>query len=463
MTTSPGIGRRLLDTGTRLLARLTSPDSIGARFINIKRTAAQLVVTPDDALKVSAVWACVWYLGRSIGQLPWRVYADLGPNQKRIVPTHPVDRLLHKRPNPEMTPMQFKRTMVAWAALHGNAIAEIEWDNRLSPLALWPLHPTRVSAVRDSVSGELLWQVTNEYGQPVAKLRPEDVFHLPGYGDGPIGVSVFEHAADSIGWARATEIFSGAMFGKGAHPSGIVKTKRKLSTEGLDALKMEFKQLYSGPDNAQEIMFLDSDMEWEALDKAPMSAQFIETRQHQVEEICRWFGVPPHKIQHLLRATFSNIEHQSIEVVVDSITPWAVAMEQEANSKLFSARGGYYTKLDLNALMRGDYKSRQEGLQIQRRNGVINADEWRALEDMNPIGGETGSTYIIEGNMSTIEKIAAPEPASQPTEQPNTAPQDGEGDATDEENSQAAVRAAALSRVGRAEQARLSLVPRHAA
>jgi hypothetical protein len=130
---------------------------------------------------------------------------------------------------------------------------------------------------------------------------------------------------------------------------------------------------------------------------------------------CRWFGVPPHKVQHLLRATFSNIEHQSIEVVVDAIAPWAKLFEEEADYKLFGAinRQGFYTKLYLQGLMRGDAKSRGEFYKLMRESGAISADEIRALEDLNPLPeGEGGTKYIVQSQYTTLARIGEDSPAA---------------------------------------------------
>jgi hypothetical protein len=123
-----------------------------------------------------------------------------------------------------------------------------------------------------------------------------------------------------------------------------------------------------------------------------------------VEEVCRWFGVPPHKVMHL-RATFSNIEHQAIEVVVDSVSPWVKRFEDEANFKLFGQnRRNLYTKMNMRALLRGDFKSQNEGLQIARNAGVINADEWREYLDLNKQpAGEGGEKYVMQSQYTTLE------------------------------------------------------------
>ena len=160
----------------------------------------------------------------------------------------------------------------------------------------------------------------------------------------------------------------------------------------------------------------------------PEKGQFLATNQHLIEEVCRWFGVPPHKIAHLLRATFSNIEHQGIEVVVDSITPWAVRLEQEANRKLFNLnRPGYYTKLNLNALLRGDTTARAAWYKAMREAGVYSANDILRRED-EPTIGAAGDKRVIQANYTTLEKVgeqplALPAPRQQPAEE-DEAPDD---------------------------------------
>lgn len=367
------------------------------------QTQAGVHVNADTALKNATVWACVTYLSRTTAQLPWRVMQDRATGPVRA-PMHPVNWVLNWRPNPEMSPFTFKETMVGWACRRGNAVAEIQRDARGVPVALWPIHPTRVDFDRDADTGELLYQVQDDDGT-WRTLRGMDVFHLRGFGEGAVGLDVVSYAAESIGWAQATEIFGASFFSNGLNPSGFLMVPGRLSVDAKKAIDDEIDSRHGGAKKGHRVMVLDGQMKFEKASVEPDKAQFIETRQHQVEEICRWFGCPPHKVMHLLRSTNNNIEHQSIEVVVDAITPWAMRIEQEGDYKLFGQnRMGYYTKMDLKGLLRGDFKSRQEGLQIQRRNGVINANEWRRLEDMDEIGPD-GDKYIVEGNMTTLEAV----------------------------------------------------------
>lgn len=381
------------------------------------RSSAGVHIDQDNALRTATVWACVTYLSRTVAQLPWRVMVDAGGVPKRAA-THPVDYLIHRRPNPEMSSFSWRETMVGWACRWGNAVAEIQTDGRGLPVALWPLHPSRVEFERDNATGELLYDFRRSNGEHVV-LRANQVFHLRGFGEGAVGLDVISYAAESIGWARATELFGSTYFGNGIQPSGMLVAPQgaKLSPAAKDALEEEIDRRHKGSGKKNRVLIVDQGMQFTKFTDTPEAAQFIDTRQHQIEEICRWFGVPPHKVMHLLRSTFSNIEHQSIEVVVDSITPWVLRMEQEADFKFFGQnRQGFFTKLDLKGLLRGDFKSRQEGLQIMRRNGVINANDWARLEDMDEIG-PAGDMYIVEGNMSPLDQLGRkPEPAQVPAQ-----------------------------------------------
>ena len=148
----------------------------------------------------------------------------------------------------------------------------------------------------------------------------------------------------------------------------------------------------------------------------PLSdAQFIENIQLNKEDICGLYRVPPHMVANLQRSTNNNIEHQGIEYVIYSMLPLITRFEKTADWKLFTPAeraAGYYTKFNLDSLLRGDSKSRAEYLSKKRSSGIINADEWRALDDENPIGGAAGQAYLVNGAMISTETAAAQQPRS---------------------------------------------------
>lgn len=376
-----------------------------SRVTESSRTVAGVAITADTAVTLSAVWACLRYISQTVAVLPWHVHVerDAGAEPKY---SHPVDYLLWKRPNAEWSSFQFRETLAHWALRWGNGYAEIERDSLGRPFALWPIHPERVEVCRDTQTGVLFYEVDNGTGGKVEVAR-EDMFHIRGFGEGPVGVNVIAYASQSLGWARAAQLYGAAFFGNGTNIAGVVTNKKALTPDGLKKQKAQFEQLYKGRQGWGKTAFLDGDAEWKAIGIDPKNSQLVEVHQHLIEEACRWFGVPPHKVAHLLRATFSNIEHQAIEVVVDCITPWAKRFEDEADAKLFGQnRRGFVTKMNMRALLRGDFKSQNEGLDIARRNGVINADEWRSYMDLAPLAeGEGGGKYIIQQNNTTLERV----------------------------------------------------------
>lgn len=427
-----------------IFARFTSePRHPDQRRVSGGRTIARVNVTPDTALKVAAVWACIRYLSQTVAVLPWHVMRETAGGAE-IQYAHPIDWKLWKRPSEEWSSFQFRETLTHWALRWGNGYAEIERDQIDRPYALHPIHPERMDVCRamEPIAasngaiirpGELAYEVSNGTGEKTT-LAAKDVFHIRGFGEGPVGVSVIQYAAESIGWAAAAQLFGASFFGNGTNISGVVVNKSGLTPEGLRLQKEEFEQKLTGPRNAHKIYHLGGDGDFKRISLDAEETQLIPVHQHLVEEICRWFGVPPHKVMHLLRATFSNIEHQAIEVVVDSVSPWVKRFEDEADHKLFGQnRQGLYTKMNMRALLRGDFKSQNEGLQIARNAGVISADEWRELLDLNRIGPAAGGDkYITQSNQTTLEKIGAePEPAPTPIA-PEVDPEDEDEDAPED-------------------------------
>jgi HK97 family phage portal protein len=387
-------------------ARLTRE----SRFVHrerppfIARTAAGTAISPDIALENATFWAAHRYLTQTIAQLPVRIMRPAGKSSEQVR-AHPVDTLFNWRANPELSPFQLKETLTGWAVTHGNGIAEIETDQVGRVLNLWPIHPDRIEFIREPDTDALVYRVSNGAKGKV-DLSPDQVFHVRGFGNGPVGLSVVAYAAQSLGWARAIEIFGATFFGESLNPAGFIESPKQIGTDAKTKLRVELDNLHKGPYRSNRWAILDEGMKWNKLSTQPNDAQFLESLQFQVEQVCRWMGVPPHKVHHLLRMTFNNVEQMNTEVVVDSITPWAIRWEEEANFKLFGQnRAGFFVKFDLKGLLRGAFKERQEGLQTMRRNGVVNADEWRELEDMGPMIGNGGETYIVEGNMTKLDQV----------------------------------------------------------
>ncbi len=308
--------------------------------------------------------------------------------------TSPLWAMLHNRPNPEMSAMAFKETMVGWALTWGNAYAEIERDMAHRPTSIWPITPDRVRPLR-AANGAIVYEVNNGRAGEKTYIPAEDMYHLHGLGsDGLTGYSVVSLAARSIGTGLASDTFINSFYSNNTVLGGVLEHPGKLSPEAYDRLKKSWEERHKGPAAAYKPAILEEDMKWHTIGMPLKDAEFLENRKFTVTEICRWFGVPPHKVADLERATYSNIEHQSIEVVTDAIMPWAVRLEQEADYKLVGARnqGTVFTKLNLKGLLRGDSKTRAEFYQAMRHRAVRARGRRRSGAGADP-GGVPGRRH----------------------------------------------------------------------
>lgn len=359
-------------------------------------------VTPESAMRTSTVYACVRVIAETIASLPFNVYQDLPDGGSQKVRDHPLEKIIHDEPNPEMTSFVFRETMLSHLLLWGNSYSQIIRSGRNKVVGLYPLLPDRMTVDRDS-HGTLTYTYITSEGNTVV-LQPSDVLHIPGLSfDGVLGYSPIALEKNAIGLGIAAEEYGSKFFQNGARPSGVLTHPN--TVKDPKRLRESWNAAYGGSSNGSKVAILEESMTFTPISMPNNEAQFLETRKFQVEEICRIFRVPPHLVGNLDRATFSNIENQSIDFAVHTIRPWLVRIEQSMNRALFSEseKGKYYVRFNIDGLMRGDYKSRMEGYSIGRQNGWLSANDIRELENMNPIPEEEGgATYLINGNMIPI-------------------------------------------------------------
>jgi HK97 family phage portal protein len=371
---------------------------------------AGVPVTNDSALELSVVWACVMAIAPALAACPWNVFEQKKSGRRELVHDDPIGYLLNTRPNDDMTAIALKECLLIGALTWGNGYGEIQRDNSSRVVGMWPLLPHRTFPRRDP-AGVLYYEHYNMDGE-VVRLEARDVYHVHGPGiTGLMGDNLVARAAKSMSLAAAQERFASTYFGNNTVIGGFLEYPTKLDDKAYKRLKDDWEDRFKGPDKSNRPAILEGGMKYSPVTNNAQSAQLVESRQFQLEEICRWFNVPPHKVQHLLRSTFNNIEHLGIEFVRDALTPWALRLTQEADFKLFGPRRPRTTGLDMAWLTAGDAKSRAEAAAIYRNIGVLNANEIRAKEGLNPLAGKDGEVYIVPANMTTVEKLTAPEPA----------------------------------------------------
>ena len=363
-------------------------------------------VTARTAIQVSAVYACVRVIAETVASLPLSLYQETEEGSQKAF-KHPLYRLLHDEPNPEMTSFVLRETMLSHLLLWGNAYCQVIRNGRGQVTALYPLLPDRMTVDRDE-QGNLIYAYTSATGK-VVTVPPTSILHIPGMGfDGVMGYSPVALERNAIGLGMAAEEYGSRFFSNGATPSGVLTHPNTVKNPG--ALRQSWNAAYGGSSNSGRVAILEEGMKFERISMPNNEAQFLETRKFQVSEICRIFRVPPHLVGDLEHATFSNIEHQSISFGMHTIRPWLVRIEQSMNRALLSEseKSHYYVRFNMDGLLRGAYKERMEGYAIARQNGWMSANDIRELESMNPIpDSEGGNAYLVNGNMIPITSAMA--------------------------------------------------------
>lgn len=429
------IGLALRAAGTKFFSTLSNPQRWFVEMWGGEESKAGTRVDEDTAVQVTAVFACVRLLAQTLASLPLHTYKRLPNGGKEKAWDHPLYSILHDLPNPECTSYNFRVILMVNLLLTGRAHAEIVRDQAGKVKELWPIPSNRVVTKRNEITNEIFYEVYLDNGKTQI-LYPEQMLHIPWMGLANFqSYKPIQLAREAIGLSIATEEFGSRFFAHGANASGIAEYPHALSDKAFDNFKSDFNKKYSGLGNAQRVLFLEEGLKFHKLTINPNEAQAIETRKFQVIEICRFYGVPPHLIMDLERATFSNVEHQDISFVKYSLRPYLVCLEQEFLRSLFlpSERGKYFSEFAVDGLLRGDYKSRQEGLEIQLRSGVINADEWRAIENMNPQPDGLGQMYHVPLNWVEKGKEEPEEPP--PKGNDNNNDDDDDDDNTKSNNS----------------------------
>ncbi len=375
-------------------------------------SAAGKRVNERSAMQTSAVYACVRVISESVASLPLHLYryTDKGGKEKAI--DHPLYHLLHDEPNPEMTAYSFFEVALTHLLLWGNSYSQIIRNGKGEVVGLYPLMPDRMTVDRDE-NGHLYYEYlissddapTNK-GSSV-RLQPEDVLHVPGLSfDGLVGYSPIAMAKNAIGLGIAAEEYGSKFYANGAAPSGVLEHPGTLKDPSK--VRESWTQTFGGSSNSNKVAVLEEGMKYTPISINPAEAQFLETRNFQITEIARIFRVPPHLIGQLEKATFSNIEQQSLEYVTYTLRPWICRLEQAMARRLFTEeeKKTYFVKFNVDGLLRGDYQSRMNGYAVGIQNGFMSPNDVRTLENLDLIPDELGGNkYMCNGNMIDIASV----------------------------------------------------------
>lgn len=371
-------------------------------------------VDEQTALSVPATLQALRILCGVFAMTPLH-YFERTVGGRRRADTTALWQLMHDRPNQHQTAYEFRELMLGDILLSGNFYAYVSRNRRGEPVALTRLKPGRVVIAEyfDQSEGTTLFFDATLPDGTSARFSARDIWHVPGMSrNGLNGLSPLAYARDALGGAIATADHATKFWGNGGRPSTLLKTPNKVAPETKARIKKDWQDIYGGP-RGDDVAVLDQDLEPHFLSHDNQASQYLETRGFQVIDLARVWGVPPHLIFDLSHATFSNIEHQSLEFITFHLGPHYERIAQRATMQFASA--GFYFEHMTDALVRGDLKTRMEAYWLQRQMGMVNANELRRADNLPDIGAK-GEEYWRPGNMTVAGAPPAPPPQPQPIE-----------------------------------------------
>lgn len=359
-------------------------------------------------LQLSTAMACVRLLASTIATLPIAIYRRLPNGEREAAREHPLYTLLHNQPNARMTAVDYWQMQVAWMLLRGTAYTELDMiGGRL--VALDPLEP-KCLTWRKLDGGARLYT----YRDPkTGKSRdiPEDrIWKLPAFTlDGSEGLSAIKYGAGVFGNASAADEASSNLFSNGLSASGFVKTADNvwLTKEKRDLLRSHLREFGYQAKHSREVFVLEGGMEYKPLAMNPDDAQMLETRAFNIEEICRWFGVPPTLVGHGDKTSNwgTGLEQQNLSFLTYSLRPWLTKIEQSIWKYLIPAaeKAKVYAEFSVEALLRADSAGRASFYSSGLQNGWINRNAVARMENLPAPPG--GDLYTVQANLVPLDSL----------------------------------------------------------
>jgi len=363
-----------------------------------------LTITTESALALSAYSAGVRLLAETVGMLPLKLYTRDADNNKSVVKESDVSRILAK-PNTFQTPMEFREMAMGHLLLRGNFYAEQLSTGGRGVDQLMPLHPDRVTPFW-AARGVRAYRYQPANGESRIILDSE-MFHVMFFSiDGLSGLDPVSMHRRELGLLTGAEKFGAKFFKNDATPTLALEYPGKLKPEARQNVKESWTAEHQGVERSHKTAILEEGMKVHQLSITPENAQFLSTLQNGVQNVARMLRVPPHLLYDLTNATFSNIEMQSLEYVIYSLTPWLSKWEQRVSVSLLNSeeQETMFAEFLVDALLRGDIKARYTAYQIGKQNGWLNANEIRAFENMNGIGSQ-GDVYTVPLNMANADEF----------------------------------------------------------
>jgi HK97 family phage portal protein len=364
-------------------------------------------VNADTALKSSAVLACVKVLSESIASLPLMLYKRLGDGGKDVADNHSLYFLLHDMPNPDMTSFELREMLVGHVSLRGNAYCFKEMTEGGEVIALWPLHPAFMTV--EKKENMIIYRYRDPMTNKERIIPPDFIWHIKGLSsDGITGLAPVSLARESIGLSLSQEDYASAFYHNYGQPGGVLEYPGTMQPDQIERLKEQWMTSHTGS-NAFRPAVLSGGLKWVSVGMNNTDAQFLESRNFSIEDICRIFRVPAVLVQHPDKsATYASAEQFFLSFVTHTIRPWAERIEQSISRCLLTKKENkkYFAEFKLDSLVRGDIESRYRAYQLGLQNGFLCVNDIRSLENMNPIpDNEGGNDYFKPLNIGKLNQV----------------------------------------------------------
>jgi HK97 family phage portal protein len=403
----------------RRFERRSNP--LGAGFVPPAPVLSGTFVTPQSALALIAYYSAINVISRDLACLPLNIYRRLPGGGRQVDEDHPYHELLGCETDGDTSSLKFTLDTSGHTLGWGNSYSEIVRDDKGLATDLHILHPSKTLA-KLTDAGKLFYEDETSH----QKYRAENVLHFAGLGfNGIQGYTPAFIARQGIGLGIAAEQFGAAFFGNGLIPKGVLTTAKKLGTAAINNLRSSIGQVHQGSQSAHQLMILEEGMTWTATQVNPDDAQFIATRQFQVLEIARLFGLPPHKIGDYSQAHHTNVEESNLDYISTTLLFWVVLREHELNRKMLTRddRKKWVIAHDFSRLLQGNSVARIAYYQGMRNMGCFSADDILAAEGRNPIGSKKGGDkYLVQMQYQPLERAGEPPIALKTPKDPQTSP-----------------------------------------
>jgi|AntAceMinimDraft_16_1070373.scaffolds.fasta_scaffold45494_2 HK97 family phage portal protein len=402
---------RALSSGIDILTRSASVSSNISYLVNPEEwlkgpftlggfTAAQdsgVPVTSKSIQQIPAYISGLRLLSETVASLSGKLIQKTDESITYLR-SDPRNKLCFRKPSRMMNSVIFWETATKYAVHKGNFFAIILRDEDMNPIEFVPIHESKSVTIIES-EGELFYDI-----QGVGILPAYMVLHFKGLGDGIIGIGAIEYAATTAGVVLATQKNQAKFFKSGSKLQGYITHPKQLKKETMTKLRESWHSLYHSDASNNSTAFLDEGMEYKTVSVTPEAAKYLETLKNGYYDIAAILRVPPHMIALMDKSSFNNIEQQSLDFVKYGLLIWIMRFEAELNDKCLTEaeklQDEVQFKFNLEALLRGDYKSRMEGYRIAINAGIMSQNEARKLEDMSPYEG--GNEHWLQMNMMPL-------------------------------------------------------------